>query len=360
MKVIITGAAGFIGSAVAEVIASEGTEVLGVDNLNSYYDPRLKLARLQRCGFPDDSGLQRSLKHPCLRFARVDILDGEFERIVAAEFPDMIIHLAARPGVRQSLETPEESIHDNIHTFTHILEICHKYSVPNLLYASSSSVYGDSDPGEGYREDMQPGTPLSVYAVTKRTNEMLAEVYSKMYGINIVGMRFFSVYGEWGRPDMAPMIFGNAILDGERIRLFGGGRFKRDFTYIGDVAECIRRIANTESQRVNPRHSVVNIGRGSAVKMLEFLRILEAELGQKGIVEMLPLNPGEARSTLSDSSKAGIEYGYQPDTDLRDGLRKFSEWIREWHRKIDGIKTEEETGKKTVTTGIENILKLTK
>lgn len=164
--------------------------------------------------------------------------------------------------------------------------------------------------------------------MTKRTDEMLAEVYTRMYGINAVGMRFFSVYGEWGRPDMAPMIFAEAIMAGRKIRLFGGGRFKRDFTYVGDVAESIRRIALTEYVRETPRHSVVNIGHGKSVKMSEFLKILESELGRKGDVEMLPISQGEAKSTLCDSSKLGLEYGYALETDLRDGLARFAGWIK--------------------------------
>ena len=357
MKIIITGAAGFIGSRLAEVLAEAGGDILGIDNLSPYYDPRLKLMRLERCGFnPDDAPRKRvsckvmrdsrivnydtivdgsiitSHTYPNLRFLKLDLADDRLEDFIGKENPDVIVHLAAQPGVRYSIRNARECVESNVLMFMRILDICKDFGVHRLLYASSSSVYGSQHP-HPFMETDRADRPMSVYAVTKRTNEMLAQVYTDMYGFKAVGMRFFSVYGEWGRPDMAPMLFARAILDGNTIDLFNGGRLSRDFTYIDDVAECIRRVIfygggmSTSAEG----HEILNIGRGDPTQLTDFVHLMERTLGKKAKVRLLPMQPGEVMATLCDASKVKMQYGYSPDTDLREGLLRFAKWVVEYH-----------------------------
>lgn len=363
MKILVTGAAGFIGSRLAEMAAAEGAEVIGVDNLCSYYDPRIKLDRLERCGFNLSAAprasetvevarehriirydsiksgemLQSELM-PNLRFVRLDIDDDEFEKIAGEESPDVIVHLAAQPGVRYSISNSRECVESNVLKFMRILDICKDYGVRRLLYASSSSVYGSQHP-HPFKEIDRADHPLSVYAITKRTNEMLAEVYGSMYGFKAVGMRFFSVYGEWGRPDMAPMLFARAILDGDTISLFNGGRLSRDFTYIDDVVKCICRII-FEGGGISSSgelHELLNIGHGSPTQLTDFLKELEEQIGRKANVRLLPMQPGEVMATLCDSSKVRMRYGYSPDTDLKEGLARFVNWIKVYNNKLKAM-----------------------
>lgn len=356
MKVVITGAAGFIGSRVAEVLAAEGLEVLGIDNINSYYDSRLKIMRLNRSGFDvatpiysasgflldyefktlQENKIISSKKYDSLRFVKSELTSKEAEEIITAEKPDVILHLAAQPGVRHSITNAEECLEMNVMLFIRVLEICRKAGVQRLLYASSSSVYGNQHP-HGFKETDVADSPLSVYAVSKRTNEMLASVYAEMYGIRMVGLRFFSVYGEWGRPDMAPMLFAGSLLHNRRITLFNGGLISRDFTYIEDVAESVRRIVVGGHGFGNTvkRHEIFNIGRSTPVQISDFVKCLEQKLDCRGDVCYLPMQPGEAAATLCDSSKLKICYGYSPGTNLEDGLGKFTEWIKEYKLPLD-------------------------
>lgn len=344
MKVFITGMAGFIGSRLAEVLADRGIEVIGIDNLNPYYDPSLKMARLRRSGFKiENSGLRFSAGgssqeaghanfitsdlFPCLKFMKMDINDEGLPALLSEISPDIIIHLAAQPGVRYSIENPEECLQDNIMTFVRILESARSAGIRRIIYASSSSVYGQQSP-HAFRETDAADSPQSVYAVSKRTNEMLAKIYSDMYGMRLTGLRFFSVYGEWGRPDMAPYIFTDALLSGNPISLFNGGQLSRDFTYIDDVAECVRRIVENGNGIFQgaPESEIINIGHGSPTLVSDMLALLEKLTGKKAIKRLLPMQNGEMRSTLADSSKMKIQYGYQPSTPLETGLAKFVKW----------------------------------
>ncbi len=367
MKVLITGAAGFIGSRTAEVLAESGMEVLGVDNLNDYYDPQLKVARLRRGGFhisapcpenmhsadennncgdgaalPPEGAILESTTIPGLSFIRMDIKDARFEQVAMNFAPDAILHLAAQPGVRYSLSHPEESLDLNIMTFARILELCRSVGVRRLLYASSSSVYGEQSP-HAFRETDVVDSPASVYAVSKRANEMLAKVYSDTYGMHMTGMRFFSVYGEWGRPDMAPYLFTDAILKNETVTLYNGGRSSRDFTYIEDVVKCIHILVedSVEIFRTSKNHEIVNIGHGSPTLMRDFVRLLEKLTGRKANLRMLPMQPGDVLTTLADTSKFQIRYGYAPRTSLKEGMTRFVKWFNEFR----GQNREEKTGK---------------
>lgn len=361
MKILITGAAGFIGSRVAEVLAGDGAEVLGVDCINDYYDQRLKMERLRRCGFSfPDGGIRKTRtdisgydSKNCpdseeffipfdearsvssiwdnLSFVKLDVRDPRFEQTAAAFSPDVIVHLAAQPGVRYSISNPEDCLESNVMSFMRVLEVCRQLKVRRMLYASSSSVYGNHSP-QAFRESDMIDSPKSVYATSKRTNEMLAGVYSEMYGIRMVGLRFFSVYGEWGRPDMAPYLFADAIIHGRPIRLFNGGQLSRDFTYIDDVAECVRRIVMLGSgiASIGSLHEVINIGHGVPTLLTDFLTELQNLIGRNAIVNLLPMQPGEVRATLADTAKLRMQYGYQPATDLATGLSRFIDWLRKY------------------------------
>lgn len=355
MKVLITGAAGFIGSRVAEVLADSGVEVLGVDNINDYYDPCLKLGRLRRSGFlferrlnvsgedtfamslayaqPFEGEIYTSSRFENLQFVKIDVRDDRFVEYVTNFAPDVVVHLAAQPGVRYSISHPEECLEANVLSFMRVMDVCRILGVRRMLYASSSSVYGNHAP-HAFRESDNVDSPKSVYAASKRTNELLAGVYSEMYGIKMIGMRFFSVYGEWGRPDMAPYMFADSIINGRTIRLFNGGQLSRDFTYIEDVAECVRRIVlhGGGIANIGSEHEQLNIGHGVPTLISDFVGILEKIIGKKAKISMLPMQPGEVKATLADTSKLTMQYGYHPSTSLEEGLRKFVNWMQEYLR----------------------------
>lgn len=353
MKVLITGAAGFIGSRIAEVLADCGVDVLGVDNLNDYYNPVLKLGRLHRGGFsfgsdfserkdaayirskvysyPIDNKLYTSKKWDNLRFIKLDVRADEFITVASQFNPDVVVHLAAQPGVRYSISHPEDCLEANVLTFMRVMDFCRHHGVRRMLYASSSSVYGNHAP-HAFRESDDVDSPKSVYAASKRTNELLAGVYSEMYGIKMIGMRFFSVYGEWGRPDMAPYLFADSIINGRTIRLFNGGQLSRDFTYIDDVAECVRRIVlhGAGIANIGGEHEILNIGHGVPTLISDFVAKLEKLIGRKAKVSLLPMQPGEVKATLADTSKLTMQYGYYPTTSLEEGLTKFVGWMQEY------------------------------
>lgn len=349
MKVIVTGGAGFIGSRVAEVLAEAGVDVWSVDNINDYYDRRLKMARLSRSGInlsedgiacyderghytiPFDGFSSESEKFPCLKFTKLDVRDPRFESMASDFAPDVLIHLAAQPGVRYSIANPEECLESNVMTFMRVMEVCRMVKVRRMLYASSSSVYGNHSP-HAFREADAVDSPKSVYAASKRTNEMLAGIYAEMYGIRTIGLRFFSVYGEWGRPDMAPYIFANAIINNQPIKLFNAGQLSRDFTYIEDVAECVRRIVLRGGgiASIGSEHDVLNVGNGNPTMLFDFVSLLEDIIDKKADLRLLPMQPGEVKATLADTSKLNMQYGFVPSTPLRQGLSKFVSWLGEY------------------------------
>lgn len=327
-KVLVTGAAGFIGSALCEHLASSGWVVMGLDNLNDYYSVELKLGRLKRLGvtinpLPDCSPVQSS-KYRYLSFIKVDITDRkEMENIFRSFRPDQFINLAAQAGVRYSIENPYSYVKNNIEGFLVGLECARHWPVKKFIYASSSSVYG-SDSEVPFKEDQPVDNPVSLYAATKKSNEVMARAYKNLYNIPVIGLRFFTVYGPWGRPDMAPMLFANAILKGEKIKIFNNGNLSRDFTYIDDIVNGITKIV--DSDFYSSEEDIYNIGAGSPVSLMDFISELEDALGKEAIKEFLPMQKGDVYTTYSDTSRLSKNYDYRPSTKFNDGIKKFAEW----------------------------------
>jgi UDP-glucuronate 4-epimerase len=331
--ILVTGAAGFIGMHVTRRLLATGKAVLGVDNLNAYYDPRLKQARLaQLTGFPD------------FRFEKLDIADRD---AVAKLFADHrfahVVHLAAQAGVRHSLMEPHAYVDANLVGFVNILEGCRRADCRHLLYASSSSVYG-ANTHMPFRVTDNVDHPLNLYGATKKSNELMAHAYAHLFALPTTGLRFFTVYGPWGRPDMAMWLFAAAIRNGKPVRLFNGGKMRRDFTYIDDVTEALVRLIDHppqgdpawSSQAPDPATSsapwqVYNIGSGRPVELLQVVQLLEQELGRPGVRELLPMQAGDVPETYADCAALERTVGYQPRTPIEDGVRLFVEWFREFH-----------------------------
>ncbi len=321
-KIILTGAAGFIGSHLAKRLLSEGHFVIGIDNINDYYDVNLKLSRL---GALKQNG--------SFKFIRCDIASkADVDRIFAEEKADIVISLAAQAGVRYSIENPQAYIDSNIIGFFNILEACRSNPVKHLVYASSSSVYGNSDKVP-FSVDDRVDNPISLYAATKKSNELMAYTYSHLFGIPATGLRFFTVYGPAGRPDMAYFSFTKKILAGEPIKLFNYGELERDFTYIDDIIEGIMKIIPSPPAEENgARAKVYNIGNSSPVSLKEFVAALEAALGKKAKIEYLPMQPGDVYRTFADTSALEKDFGFKPQTSIWDGLKKFADWYKEYYQ----------------------------
>lgn len=326
---LVTGGAGFVGAAVAARLLARGDEVLNLDSLNGYYDPRLKQARLVPL-----------LAREGHRFERLDVADDDTLRRVADEFrPEAIVHLAAQPGVRYSLENPGAYSRANLVGFTNVLELARAHRVRHLVYASSSSVYG-LNARTPFRVEDRADHPVSFYAATKRANELMAHSYAHLFALPVTGLRFFTVYGPWGRPDMAPMLFASAILEGRPIKLFNEGRMRRDFTYVDDVADGVVRVLDlppapdpawdpTEDPAGSSAPArILNIGHSEPVELLRFVEILERELGRPATKEYLPMQPGDVVATNSDVSALEKLTGWHPTTDIETGLAHFAQWFR--------------------------------
>ncbi|MCT0200044.1 NAD-dependent epimerase [Synechococcus sp. CS-1325] len=332
MSVLVTGAAGFIGAAVAERLLARGERVIGLDNLNSYYDPALKQARLQRL-----------LLQPSFQFQQLDLANGSaIAELFTSERPDRVVHLAAQAGVRYSLENPLAYVNSNVVGFLSILEGCRHNGISHLVYASSSSVYGGNQLLP-FSEQHAVNHPVSLYAATKKANELMAHTYSHLYGLPATGLRFFTVYGPWGRPDMAPMLFARAILAGEPIRVFNRGLMQRDFTYIDDIVEGVVRCldkpatAATDFDPMAPDpataavpHRLFNIGNSQPVALLEFITVLEKCLCRAAIQQLEPMQPGDVTSTAADTSALERWVGFAPQTPLTEGVERFADWYRSW------------------------------
>jgi len=345
MTVLVTGAAGFIGAAVCERLLARGEQVVGLDNLNSYYDPALKQARLDRlaelapspANGPADAALGWS-------FHRLDLDDGEaMAALFAATKPRAVVHLAAQAGVRYSLENPAAYIQANLVGFGHILEGCRHHDVEHLVYASSSSVYGGNK-AMPFAESQPVNHPVSLYAATKKANELMAHTYSHLYGLPATGLRFFTVYGPWGRPDMAPMLFAKAILAGEPIKVFNNGQMRRDFTYIDDIVTgviaCLDKPATAEPafDAANPDpatswapHRVFNIGNAQPTELLHFIQVLEQALGRQAIPDFQPMQPGDVVATAADTSLLEAWVGFRPSTPIELGVERFACWYRQFY-----------------------------
>ncbi len=334
MKYLVTGAAGFIGFHVARRLLDRGDEVVGVDNLNDYYDPRLKQARLERLR-----------AHPSFQFEQLDVADRAAleQRVFRTARPPRVIHLAAQAGVRYSLENPHAYVESNLVGFVNILEACRHHGVEHLTYASSSSVYG-ANTRMPFSVHHNVDHPLSLYAATKKANELMAHTYSHLFQLPTSGLRFFTVYGPWGRPDMALFLFTRAILTGKPIQLFNHGRMRRDFTYIDDIAEGVVRVADHlprgqpdwNSETPDPGTSrapyrVYNIGNQNPVELLHLIQLLEQALGRPAVLEPLPMQPGDVLATWADIGDLQSEVGFSPAVPIEEGVRRFVAWYRDFY-----------------------------
>lgn len=322
MKVLLTGAAGFIGMHTAHALLDTGHSVLGIDNLNDYYPVALKRARLET--------LQQRER---FRFCRLDIADGaSLAALQTEERCEAVVHLAAQAGVRHSLTAPDSYVQSNLVGFANLLEACRQTPVTHLLYASSSSVYGNGS-ALPYREDADTDQPLSLYAASKKANEAMAHAYAHLHGLPCSGLRFFTVYGPWGRPDMAPWLFTEALLSSKPISIYNHGQLQRDFTYIDDVVAGIVRLLPLppEPAEGSAPWRVLNIGNHQSVPLLDMIATLEALTGREAIKTWLPMQPGDVTATCADSTALAKLTGYVPATPLAEGLARFVDWYRDYH-----------------------------
>ena len=334
MKILVTGSAGFIGSALTIKLLARGDTVIGIDNHNDYYDPRIKEARLDRF-----------IGNPKYKHHRVELSDrASIEEIFSSNKPQRVVNLAAQAGVRYSIENPLAYIDSNIVGFAHILEGCRHNEVDHLVYASSSSVYG-ANTKTPFTVHQNVDHPLSTYAATKKSNELLAHAYSNIYGLPTTGLRFFTVYGPWGRPDMALFLFTKAILADEPIKVFNYGKHRRDFTYIDDIVEGIIRTLDKpaspklewNSEQPDPATSnapwrIYNIGNNQPVELMDYIAALEQALGKKAEKEFLPLQTGDVHETFANVDDLAEQFDYKPETPVEDGIERFVSWYRDYFK----------------------------
>jgi len=334
MKVLVTGAAGFCGTHVVSHLLDDGVAVVGLDNLNDYYDPLLKQARVSQLS-----------AHDGFRFEPIDICDtARLQSLFAAEKFDRVVHLAAQPGVRYSLQNPHAYIQSNLVGFTNILEACRIHDVEHLVYASSSSVYG-ANTKVPFSEKDTTDHPVSLYAATKKANELLAHSYSHLFGLPTTGLRFFTVYGPWGRPDMSPWLFTSAILEGRPIKVFNHGRMQRDFTFVEDIAQATVAVLDTipagnpSFDRQNPTpdssyapYRIYNVGNEKPVGLLQFIGALEKALGREAIKEFVAMQPGDIEVTKADVSALREATGFVPETPIEVGIPRWVDWYRTYHQ----------------------------
>lgn len=332
-KILVTGTAGFIGAFLAEKLRKNGCEVFGVDTVTDYYDVGLKKDRLARIAAGE--GYQH---------LDLDISDrGAMEELFSKHSFDAVVNLAAQPGVRYSLINPTSYINTNIVGFTHLLEGCRHSGVKHFVYASSSSVYG-ANTHQPYSEHDNVNHPVSLYAASKKSNELMAHSYSHLFGLPCTGLRFFTVYGPWGRPDMAPMLFANAIIAGDPINVFNNGNMERDFTYIDDIVEGVARVVQKpaepnfswNSESPDPATSycpyrVYNIGNNKKERLLYFIQLLEENIGKKADKNFLPMQPGDVQATYANVDDLIRDFDYKPDTSLEDGVKRFVAWYRKYY-----------------------------
>jgi UDP-glucuronate 4-epimerase len=334
MHILITGAAGFIGAALALRLAERGDRITGLDNLNNYYDVKLKEARLARL-----------TAKPGFDFVRADITDGAaMKALFARQKFDAVVHLAAQAGVRYSLENPKAYIDSNLVGFGHVLEGCRHSGVRHLVFASSSSVYG-ANKRLPFSEHDNVDHPVSLYAATKKANELMAHSYAHLFGLPCTGLRFFTVYGPWGRPDMALFKFTRGILAGEPLPVFNRGKMIRDFTYIDDIVEGVVRVVDRPAQadptwsgerpdsaRSSAPWRIYNIGNHQPIELMRYIGVLESCLGKKAIVDLQPIQPGDVPSTYADTAELQAATGFKPATTVETGVRRFVEWYREYYK----------------------------
>lgn len=311
---LLTGAAGFIGMHSARRLLERGDEVVGVDNLSPYYPVKLKKARL------------KELSHERFSFHQQDIADaGALKEIFEKARPDLVLHLAAQAGVRYSIEDPASYVQANLVGFANLLECCRARPPRHLVFASSSSVYG-ANPKLPWSESDNVDHPISVYAASKKSNELMAHVYSHLYKVPATGLRYFTVYGPWGRPDMSPLLFARAIMEGKPIQVFNHGDMQRDFTYVDDIVEGTLRVLDRPSP-----YAIYNIGNHRPVGLLEYIGLMERALGRKAKLEMKPMQPGDVKATFADTRALQQAVGFAPSTPLETGLARFAEWFRQYY-----------------------------
>ena len=353
MKILVTGTAGFIGFHLAKKLLERGDEVVGLDNINDYYDVNLKYGRLAELGIDAALGTATSVvasapisstKYPNHKFYKMDIADKEaIDQLFKTEKFDAVCNLAAQAGVRYSLENPHAYIQSNVVGFLNILEGCRNNGVKNLAFASSSSVYGLNE-SQPFKTTDKTEHQVSLYAATKKSNEMMAHTYAHLYGIHVTGLRFFTVYGPWGRPDMAPMLFTDAILNDRAIKVFNNGEMSRDFTYIDDIVDGIVKVIDNPA-KVNPEwnakkpeisssstaYRLYNIGNNAPLPLMTFIETIEDALGKKAKKNFMPMQDGDVVSTYADVSGLINDFGYKPDTKLADGIGEFVKWYRKFY-----------------------------
>ena len=311
MKVLVTGVAGFIGMHCAQRLTARGDEVVGIDNLSPYYSVQLKRDRLKQLR---------------VAFHEIDIANAShLEEIFEKAKPEAVLHLAAQPGVRYSLENPGAYVESNLVGFANLLECCRQRLPRHLVFASSSSVYG-ANSELPWSESQNVDHPVSLYAATKKSNELMAHAYSHLFGLHATALRYFTVYGPWGRPDMSPMLFANAILDEKPIQVFNQGDMQRDFTYVDDIVEGTLRVLD----RPQP-YAIYNIGNHQPVGLLDYIAALERALGKKARLDMKPMQPGDVKATYADTTALARAVGFAPSTALEQGLQRFADWFRQYY-----------------------------
>lgn len=337
-RILVTGAAGFIGFYLCKALLEADFQVVGLDNINDYYAVDLKYARLAELGVEQDKAelwgqACTSTIYSAFQFIRLNLEDREaLPALFAAEQFDAVINLAAQAGVRYSLENPFAYVDSNVVGFVNILECCRHHAIEHLLYASSSSVYGENAQVP-FSEDDQVDYPVSLYAATKKANELMAHTYSHLYQIPTTGLRFFTVYGPWGRPDMAPILFASAIKEGRAIKVFNQGDMRRDFTYIDDIVQGIIIALNNapKAEGKRPYYQVFNIGNGAPVSLMDFIETLEKNMGKVADKNMLPMQPGDVPQTWADTEYLN-KLGYQSTTPITEGVASFVKWYKEFYK----------------------------
>ena len=339
MKILITGTAGFIGFHLAKRLLNEGYEVVGLDNINDYYAISLKYARLAESGITETNieygKLVKSDFFPNYRFVKMDLEDRErMEHFFKVERFDLVYHLAAQAGVRYSIENPYAYVQSNLVGFMNILECCRNNMIKHLIYASSSSVYGQNAKVP-FSESDCTDYPVSLYAATKKANELMAHSYSHLYGIQTIGLRFFTVYGPWGRPDMAPFLFLDAILNDREIKIFNNGEMLRDFTFIDDIVEGLTKVLNNiqNSDISEKLHEVYNIGNSSPVQLMDFIDVIERVTGIIAKKTYMPMQAGDVFQTYSDMQKFENKFVFRPQIDIYKGMERFLEWYKSFYMK---------------------------